>query len=58
MAINADWHRKNRMPRNATFEQRVKWHQEHNKHCNCRPGFPKKLAEHMKKGKNKKETRK
>ncbi len=47
MAINADWHKKNRMPRNATVEQRIKWHAEHNKHCGCRPGFPKKLAEKM-----------
>ena len=49
MAINKEWHLKNRMPRNATFEQKVKWHAEHNEHCACRPGFPKKLAEEMKK---------
>lgn len=49
MAINAEWHGKNKMPANATFEQRVKWHKEHQKNCNCRPGFPAKLAEEMKK---------
>lgn len=48
MAINAEWHRKNRMPKNATFEQRVKWHLAHTKNCKCRPGIPKKLKEEMK----------
>ena len=48
MAINKGWHEKNKMPRNASFEERVKWHTEHNKHCSCHPGFPKKLAEEMK----------
>lgn len=47
--INADWHLKNKMPKNAGFEQRVEWHREHQKHCKCREGFPKKLAEEMKK---------
>jgi hypothetical protein len=49
MAINKEWHMKHKMPKNASFEEKVKWHREHNKHCNCRPGFPKKLAEEMKK---------
>jgi len=49
MAINKEWHEKNRMPKNATFEERVKWHKEHNKKCSCHPGFPKKLEEEMKK---------
>jgi hypothetical protein len=46
--INKEWHQNNRMPKNASFEERVKWHQDHNKNCLCRPGFPKKLAEEMK----------
>jgi hypothetical protein len=49
MAINKEWHLKNRMPKNASFEERLEWHREHNKHCSCRPGFPKKLEEEMKK---------
>jgi hypothetical protein len=53
MAINKEWHLKNRMPKNATFEERVKWHKEHNKNCSCHPGFPKKLVEEMKKRKMK-----
>jgi len=49
MAINKEWHLKNKMPKNASLEERVGWHKEHNKNCNCRPGFPKKLLEEMKK---------
>lgn len=47
--INKAWHLKNKMPVNATFEQRVEWHREHQKNCSCRPGYPKKLEEEMKK---------
>jgi hypothetical protein len=48
MKINKAWHEKNKMPKNPTFEQRVKWHLEHHKNCSCRP-IPAKLAEEMKK---------
>ena len=48
MTINKGWHLKNKMPKNPTFEEKVKWHSEHIKNCNCRPGFPKKLEEEMK----------
>ncbi len=37
MAINAPWHEKHRMPRNATPAERLKWHMAHAKHCACRP---------------------
>lgn len=46
MKINRGWHEKNRMPKNATFEQRVKWHLEHQKNCTCRP-IPDKLLQKM-----------
>lgn len=49
MSINKEWHLKHKMPKNATFEQRLKWHREHNRHCGCRPGFPKALVNEMKK---------
>jgi hypothetical protein len=49
MTINKEWHINNKMPKNATFEEKVRWHTEHNKNCSCRPGFPKKLKEEMKK---------
>ncbi len=47
MKINETWHKNNPMPKNANFEQRVKWHLEHRKNCSCRP-IPEKLAEKMK----------
>jgi hypothetical protein len=48
MAINAEWHNHNKMPKNATFEQRVAWHLAHEQHCTCRP-IPDKLREEMEK---------
>jgi len=50
MNINKEWHLKHLMPKNATFEQRVKWHLAHSKNCNCRPIPDKLLAEMKKKG--------
>lgn len=47
MVVNKDWHIQNRMAKNASFEDRVKWHQEHVKNCTCAP-FPKKLQAEMK----------
>lgn len=35
--INAAWHRRNRMPRNASLYQRVVWHLAHARACGCRP---------------------
>ena len=35
--MNAEWHRKNRMPARATLRQRTKWHLEHARECGCRP---------------------
>ena len=51
MAINKEWHLQNRMPKNASFEEKVCWHKEHNKYCSCHPGFPIKLKEEMKRRK-------
>jgi hypothetical protein len=48
MVINKEWHSKNRMPKNASFEQRVKWHLAHQKNCASAP-IPIKLLEEMKK---------
>ena len=44
MKTNKAWHDKNKMPKNAKFDERIKWHLEHQKNCGCRP-IPKKLAE-------------
>ncbi len=45
--INKEWHLKNRMPKNATLEQRIKWHIEHEKNCNCRK-MPEKIRREVK----------
>ena len=34
--INKEWHLKHKMPKNPGLEQRIEWHLEHSKHCNCR----------------------
>ena len=46
--LNKEWHLSHPMPKNPTFDQRVKWHLEHQKHCACRK-IPAKLAGEMKK---------
>jgi hypothetical protein len=48
MAINADWHRKNRMPKNPSDEEKLKWHIGHMANCSCRLPSPK-LMEEIKK---------
>jgi len=48
MAINAEWHKAHRMPKNPTQDQRLDWHIAHAKHCSCRP-IPPKLAAEIKK---------
>lgn len=48
MKINAKWHLANKMPKNPTLAQRIKWHKAHAKHCACRP-MPEKLLKEMKK---------
>jgi len=50
MKTNREWHEANRMPKNATVDQRIAWHLEHAKHCSCRD-IPEKLKEEMKKRK-------
>jgi len=45
MSINKDWHLVNKMPKNPTIDQRIKWHLEHFKNCNCRPLGGKMLEE-------------
>jgi len=42
--MDREWHAAHRMPKNATFEQRVAWHREHAAACSCRE-MPAKIAE-------------
>jgi len=44
--MNAVWHERHPMPRNATVEQRITWHLAHQEHCGCRP-IPAGLLEKM-----------
>jgi hypothetical protein len=48
--INADWHKKNKMPKNPTVDQRIEWHLAHAKNCQCRPLGGKILDEIKKRG--------
>jgi hypothetical protein len=41
--LNREWHIANKMPKNATKDQRLRWHAEHAEHCACRPA-PENLA--------------
>ena len=34
--LNAAWHERYPMPRNASLDQRVQWHIRHAKACGCR----------------------
>jgi hypothetical protein len=44
--MNADWHQQNRMPDNASLEQRLAWHRAHQLACACRP-VPASLRAHL-----------
>ncbi|MBK7009732.1 MAG: hypothetical protein IPN73_16545 [Saprospiraceae bacterium] len=44
--INKEWHLAHKMPKNPTIEQRIEWHLEHAKHCECRK-IEGKIAEEM-----------
>lgn len=49
MKINKEWHLSHKMPQNPTTEQRIHWHLEHLKNCQCRTDIPEKLKVEMKK---------
>lgn len=48
MKLNKEWHLAHRMPKSPTMKQRIEWHIEHAKHCQCRE-IPAKLKAEMKK---------
>jgi hypothetical protein len=35
--MNKEWHATHAMPPNPTRDQRIAWHAEHAKACDCRP---------------------
>ena len=48
--INKEWHEANKMPKNASFEQRVEWHRAHLAHCGCRSDLPPDVAKAIEAG--------
>jgi len=48
--MNKEWHLKNKMPKNPSLDERIKWHVEHAKNCLCRPLGGKILEEIKKRG--------
>jgi len=50
MTLNAKWHLAYKMPKNPTLDQRIKWHIEHSRNCQCRPIGGKILEEIKKRG--------
>jgi hypothetical protein len=34
--LNRQWHLAHPMPKNPSLEQRIEWHIEHSRQCNCR----------------------
>jgi hypothetical protein len=45
--INKQWHARNKMPKNATFDQKIAWHSRHAENCACRE-IPEKVLQEMK----------
>lgn len=48
--INKEWHLKNKMPNNPTLDQRIAWHVDHARNCQCRKPEVKILEEITKRG--------
>jgi hypothetical protein len=46
--INAAWHMTNRMPENASLDQRIDWHLAHLKACGCRKELPATIIKELK----------
>ncbi len=34
--INKEWHAANKMPKNPSLAQKIKWHEGHAANCQCR----------------------
>ncbi|QQS44334.1 hypothetical protein IPM65_01910 [Candidatus Roizmanbacteria bacterium] len=50
MNINKEWHLAHKMPKNPTLDERIQWHSEHVKNCQCRPLHGKILEEMKRRG--------
>ncbi len=47
MPINTAWHEENKIQRNTSIDDRIKWHVEHQIYCKCRP-IPQRIKEIIK----------
>jgi hypothetical protein len=45
--IDSEWHAANRLPKNATTDQKIGWHLRHAQNCGCRP-MPKSIENEIK----------
>lgn len=50
--INTEWHKKNKMSKNPSHDERIKWHIEHAENCSCYP-MSDKIKEEIKEYKSK-----
>lgn len=46
--LNKIWHEKHKMAMPTTLDERVKWHEQHLKHCGCRKDLPKTIVAALK----------
>lgn len=46
--MNKEWHSAHPMPKNATLQQRIEWHREHQERCACRE-VPRSIAAYFNK---------
>ncbi len=51
MKLNKKWHQAHKMLKNITIEERIEWHTEHLKNCQCRTDVPEKIKVAMDKRK-------
>lgn len=49
--MNTGWHKLHPMPHHATTDQRIEWHLQHLRHCQCRTDMPEKLKAEIQKRK-------
>jgi hypothetical protein len=50
--LNVDWHMAHKMPKNPSLDERVTWHVDHARNCQCRSLGGKILEEIKKRGIN------
>jgi hypothetical protein len=49
LKMNTGWHKLHPMPHHATTDQRIEWHLQHLRHCQCRTDLPQKIKEEIQK---------